>query len=1639
MLNTGRYSVLLLTVIVLFAAALGAGLYEGSTDSEPAVQNVGETPPKTQMSNSSSEDQTLRAPRPPKMVSTNTSANSRISVGERTTITFELTANENLSNINISATEPLGVVVNSAPREINKLSAGETINYEITVTPKRKVTRTLYVVVESDDSGRREPQRVPFTVDALNESSSNSTGTGGDETDTSAPAAENSTLSTDSDSDSNLTNKSNDSLSTSSSHITVNGQAAYTYTDGGGDDVFGLSAVKIELYDIDGTAKQLAETTAGEDGSFSFSVDPSRDSDGDNKITARVVIYAENDAAYVTDSSVYNFYADSSTLAVGDEVTLGSDFDSDGSKELISAGDNAPYQAADWAYDARQFALSNGVQKSKLPIRYPETDWASYYYTTAEYEEIRLADRSDYDWDDYTMYHEYGHGIHFQLIDYEIIDKGSYSCHTVVSKTDRTYSLVEGFAEYYEAAVSGDPNAVYWPYSQNIESNEFYDTEYTGECANNPGDGSYDGLQVEGTTASILWELTDGDEPFSSPSFSDIADILENNPQGMNEFYNQWDQGNQEELDAIYTEYGIDKLGPRPSVDFDSTPYTSNSVTLEGSVTDNEAATETLELSVDGSSYEAIASGDGSWSASRTLSDGSHTVQLKATDIHGNTNVTKHTVRVSSEAPSTTLNKSQVPDYAAPGTESEIKFTHQTLFPDKATVTVFDESGSEVTSETISDLEGTSSERTGSTSVQLPTELTDGTYDIEVVVKDESGRTGTADETFVVDTTLPTIENVSIADTYVNSSTPIHTEVAAVDTGTIASGVDTIKITHPDDSSRSSTLSPEGDSWNGTFDPNETSGSHTAVVNIIDAAGNVNETIVSYEVDNEPPTVNGSTPRFTNASSVTVSGNITDQNLTSAVIRTNRTNGTSQLLNSSGQYSESVDLERGSNRIIVEASDAAENSEEFVLSVGRDETAPTGNLSVPGRIGGSDGPGATNQTNPTVVLTVSDNLADIDETATSATAHIDGDSASAVASRQNGTISVESANLSDGTHQVTVDLVDRAGNSREVTESFVVDTVQPDIDSIDLHNISNTTVLPSDDIPVTVNTTDDRTGVGTVTARESSLTSKSDNWNGTMTAPLGIGNRTIEIAATDAAGNIDRETVTVHVGQQQTIPVSESGNATGESPSERVNDVTLEIATDDNGTEINATNVDLTSAVSEENPEDKPVPDDHVAYYPQHDFNVSSEYTEGGHFNASVLRSELKNAKGLPDTIEFWVFNESSSEWKAIEATEYNSTDEELAYRVETPHYSTFAVSSDVDETAPNITREGPSTSGDIETDELRIRASFNDTGSGVNPNATEVTVDNQTLNLSSARTLTNTSLDVSQKVNPGNHTFSIQVADQYGNKQTKTWNVTVTEPSSTDEGDGGGGGGGGGGSRLGEEDTGPEIEIISLDGGTTVRLSEIPRNGQADINPEGAISGEPFTVSHIQMNFRFDMDDFRIETTTPRVDSGTAPNLPIDAGTPVGYLDMDIIGIEDRSVTETRMHFSIGQSALPSESSLDDLTVYQRTESEWVALDTDTNDENLVATLETTNGENLAVAADVGTNDGSETNETSGNADKPETNETSGNADKPKTDETSGGTNDGSTEASAGSDDSEEEIPGFGISITILALLSVVALLRRP
>ena len=119
------------------------------------------------------------------------------------------------------------------------------------------------------------------------------------------------------------------------------------------------------------------------------------------------------------------------------------------------------------------------------------------------------------------------------------------------------------------------------------------------------------------------------------------------------------------------------------------------------------------------------------------------------------------------------------------------------------------------------------------------------------------------------------------------------------------------------------------------------------------------------------------------------------------------------------------------------------------------------------------------------------------------------------------------------------------------------------------------------------------------------------------------------------------------------------------------------------------------------------------------------------------------------------------------------------------------------------------------------------------------------------------------------------------------------------------------------------------------------------------------FDLTRVQIQFRFDVPDFRIEITDPRAEAGPAPRFPDAASTPVGFLKVDAIGADQATVDRTTATLAVDEDAIPDGVSIDDLTAYQYVDDEWRSLATDTSGGTLTATLATHEAEHIALAVE--------------------------------------------------------------------------------
>jgi hypothetical protein len=181
-------------------------------------------------------------------------------------------------------------------------------------------------------------------------------------------------------------------------------------------------------------------------------------------------------------------------------------------------------------------------------------------------EQINLPEKTEAYWDESTVYHEYGHALMLPMYDwngFEWPQGGTYSCHYVVSETDPGFAVKEGWAAFMEGAVSGDPSAVRFA-GGDLETNEWYDLEYSSGSCPGADAGELDGNAVEGSFASALFDLVDtghaSDESLEEP-FQDVFDTMaDNNVQNGTDFVAAWRADGRGERDAVtrtFARYGV--------------------------------------------------------------------------------------------------------------------------------------------------------------------------------------------------------------------------------------------------------------------------------------------------------------------------------------------------------------------------------------------------------------------------------------------------------------------------------------------------------------------------------------------------------------------------------------------------------------------------------------------------------------------------------------------------------------------------------------------------------------------------------------------------------------------------------------------------------------------------------------------------------------------------------------------------------------------------------------------------------------------------------------------------------------------------------------------------------------------------
>ena len=267
-------------------------------------------------------------------------------------------------------------------------------------------------------------------------------------------------------------------------------------------------------------------------------------------------------------------------------VTYGFRVPTTGSKTISPGSNNLgtlpsiPLNLAWNAYDHlvtvyKWFSDTTGYANPRVTLQFPSGNWPSACRQT-----IYLPTITDYDsvGQYQVIYHEFAHTVMYSvyspLSGCNFETTCGYPPHNFYSKTCEGAAIIEGWAEFIQAAVENDPTkASDWDVcssgtNKNIEDNNWYRGP---DCDT----GTYQGNIIEGAAASIWWDIFDSNNHPLDPDldllykgFAPIFDIIKTyQPESINDFRAYWIQnyGSETAINEIYASHGVSSLPNRPS------------------------------------------------------------------------------------------------------------------------------------------------------------------------------------------------------------------------------------------------------------------------------------------------------------------------------------------------------------------------------------------------------------------------------------------------------------------------------------------------------------------------------------------------------------------------------------------------------------------------------------------------------------------------------------------------------------------------------------------------------------------------------------------------------------------------------------------------------------------------------------------------------------------------------------------------------------------------------------------------------------------------------------------------------------------------------------------------------------------
>ncbi|WP_058969107.1 Ig-like domain-containing protein [Type-D symbiont of Plautia stali] len=571
----------------------------------------------------------------------------------------------------------------------------------------------------------------------------------------------------------------------------------------------------------------------------------------------------------------------------------------------------------------------------------------------------------------------------------------------------------------------------------------------------------------------------------------------------------------------------------------------------------------------------------GNWSyTSALLAEGTYNFTVRATDAAGNTSVASSTatVVIDTTAPtgltaSASNNNGTTPVAIANGGTTNDSTPALSGSAEPGSVVTISE-GATVLGSVTTAANGTWSFVTGS--------LGDGLHTLTITATDAAGNTGTAATVaFTVNTAAPTTPTLVVTNDV--TSAVVANNGATNDNTPTLSGTATagnIITIYDGTTVLGSTTAVAGNTWSFTS-PTLSNGSHTFTIKATDTLGNataqVGNTTVTIDTvapvastlvianDNgtNPVTVtnggstNDTTPRLSGVVSAAEAGDIVRvyDNISGTAVLVG-----SAVVQADGSWStNSSVLAQGTHPLSVTVTDAAGNvSGSTTASVIIDTTAPAVQLT------------NTVNNNGTTAVTIANNGSTNDTTpALSGTAEAGsvvvvsegGVALGSVVAGANGTWSITTSALQDGTHTLTVTATDAAGNVGTATNTitFTVSTATVAAPTLVVNNDANNTLTPVANNGSTNDSTPTLTGTATAgnvitiydgtTVLGSTTAVAGNTWS--FTSPtLSNGSHSLSVTATNAAGTVS-SAVSSNVLIDTVAPVSSTlviANDNGTTP-----------------------------------------------------------------------------------------------------------------------------------------------------------------------------------------------------------------------------------------------------------------------------------------------------------------------------------------------------------------------------------------------------------------------------------------------------------------------------------------------------------